>query len=125
MVMVCVKATSSTYDKLFSVDQLGVSILASDQMNVAQVFSRSGIDKFREIVWSAGKSGAPLIDAASAQLEFSVHTRMLAGTHAIFVGEVTSASFSGKPPLIYFGGGFFDGGKLVAAENVEVSKDNG
>ena len=113
MVMVCVKATSSTYEKLFSGDRLGVSILANDQAQVVGVFSKSGIDKFDQVKWSPGETGAPLIDGASAQLEFHVTSRMLAGTHAIFVGEVTHASFSGTPPLIYVGGSLFDGGQLV------------
>ena len=114
LVMVCVKETSSTYPHLYSQDVFGVSILSSQQLDVAAVFAKSGTNKFASIKWAPGESGAPLVDGASAHLEFRVQSRMLAGTHTIFVGEVTSAEFFGRPPLVYFDGGFYDGAQLVA-----------
>ena len=113
MVLVCVNSSSSTYQRLFSNDEFGVSILASDQAGVAQVFAKSGAQKFEQITWTPGKSGAPLIDGAAAQLEFRVKSRLLAGTHTIFVGIVTAAQSFGRPSLIYSAGEFYDGGQLA------------
>ncbi|MEI9430204.1 flavin reductase family protein [Mesorhizobium sp. Cs1299R1N3] len=113
LVMVCVKSTSSTYQRLFAEDHFGVSILSNEQARVAQVFAQSGVDKFSQIAWSCGNSGVPLIDDASAQMEFTVRSRMPAGTHTIFVGDVTRACAFGRPPLVYAAGKFYDGGKLV------------
>src|SRR4051812_41494505 len=56
LVMVCVKETSSTYPHLYAQDEFGVSILDSDQLDVAEIFSKSGVDKFSAISWVNGES---------------------------------------------------------------------
>ncbi|MDQ4111745.1 MAG: flavin reductase family protein [Actinomycetota bacterium] len=122
LVMVCVKETSSTYPHLFAVDTFGVSILASDQLPVANVFATSGTDKFESIAWTTGASGVPLVDGASAQLEFRVQSRMRAGTHTIFVGLVTAAASYSKPPLVYLASKFYDGASLVTVPLQEQAR---
>ncbi|MBS1885866.1 MAG: flavin reductase family protein [Actinobacteria bacterium] len=116
LVLACVAATSSTYPRLFEVDAVSVNILAHDQAAVAGAFARSGGDKFEGLEWRPGAGGAPLLAGVSAQLELAVEHRIPAGTHTIFVGRVLAASAGDKAPLLYLGGGFFDGGALRAAD---------
>jgi flavin reductase (DIM6/NTAB) family NADH-FMN oxidoreductase RutF len=109
MVMVCVAATSSTYPRLFRDDRIAINILASDQEHVARQFGARGADKFAGITWHHGANTAPVLDAASAHLEVDIVSRIPAGTHTIFLGKVTAAKATGKPPLVYFNSSFFDG----------------
>lgn len=113
MVLVCINETSSTYPKFFAGRQFGVSILANDQTGVAARFAKSGGDKFAELQWETGPHGQPLISDAAAHLELEIVSMIPAGTHTIFVGRVTNAAASGKAPLIYHNGAFFDGGRLT------------
>lgn len=113
MVLACINETSSTYPKFFGSRQFGVSILANDQEGVAMRFAKSGGDKFAELAWHEGPNGVPLISDAAANLELEIVNMLMAGTHTIFIGKVLSAETSGKPSLLYSGGGFFDGGKLT------------
>ncbi|WP_328379280.1 flavin reductase family protein [Streptomyces sp. NBC_00440] len=115
LVMVCVQRTSSTYEPLFRADHMGISILASDQLPVATVFAGKGDDKFAELRWTAGANGSPLIDSSAAVLEARIQERLQTSTHTIFIGRVTQAAHSERPPLIYSAGGFYDGGQLDAA----------
>lgn len=114
LVLVCVAATSSTYPKLFEAELLGVNILAHDQLDVARVFARSGGEKFAGVAWRHGSRGAPLLDGVSARLELTIEHRIPAGTHTIFVGRVAEAEAFERAPLVYLGGGFFDGARLQA-----------
>jgi flavin reductase (DIM6/NTAB) family NADH-FMN oxidoreductase RutF len=112
MVLVCINETSSTYPRFFAGRRFGISILANDQTNVAARFAKSGGDKFAELAWEEGPHGQPLISDATAQLELDIVSMIPAGTHTIFVGRVITAATSGKAPLVYHNGGFFDGGRL-------------
>ena len=116
MVLVCINETSSTYPKFFAGRRFGVSILANDQTHVAARFAKSGGDKFAELAWHAGPDGQPLIDDAAAQLELEIVSMLPAGTHTIIVGRVTAAAASGKAPLVYHNGAFFDGGRLAPTQ---------
>ena len=113
MVMVCVAATSSTYPRLFSSDQITINMLASDQQDVARQFGRRGADKFAGIPWHRGNNGTPILDGATAHLEVTIVSRVPAGTHTIFIGRVTDAAATGKAPLVYHNASFFDGSWLT------------
>ncbi len=113
MVLVCINETSSSYPRFFASRRFGVSILSHDQQDVAMRFSRSGGDKFAGLSWHVGENKVPLITDAAANLELEVVSMLMAGTHTIFIGKVLSAETSGKPSLLYSGGGFFDGAQLV------------
>lgn len=122
-VLVCVATTSSTYPRLFEADELSIAILANDQIALATAFARSGGDKFAAVEWEPGEHGAPVLAGVSGHLELRVEHRIQAGTHTIFVGRVLAAAASGKPPLLYFDGGFFDGGSLSPADADTTTKE--
>lgn len=113
--LVCVASTSSTYTHLVAVDEVAVNVLAHDQLDVARRFAVSGGDKFAELDWSPGENGAPIIGGAAGHFEISVTQRLPMFTHTIFIGRATAAVNRDKAPLIYLGGGFFDGGALTPA----------
>ncbi|MBE2277345.1 MAG: flavin reductase family protein [Rhodobacteraceae bacterium] len=115
MVLVCINETSSTYPRFFAGSSFGISILASDQLDVARRFAVSGGNKFAGLDWLPGPQGQPLINGAAAQLELDIVSMLPAGTHTIFIGRVVTAAASGKAPLVYHNAGFFDGGALTPA----------
>jgi flavin reductase (DIM6/NTAB) family NADH-FMN oxidoreductase RutF len=112
MVLVCVATTSATHPHLFAGDHVGVNVLANDQGGVVGVFAQTGIEKFDRVEWHEGKSGVPLLDGVSAELELSVQARIPAYTHTIFIGAVVGARAHERPPLLYLGGRLFDGAEL-------------
>lgn len=113
VVLACVAATSTTHPRLFTVDHLGINILAEDQQEVVAAFARSGGDKFSDISWRPGAKGSPLIDGASAAMEIKIEKRLQAYTHTIFTGRVLDATAGDAPPMIYLGGGLFRGSNLT------------
>jgi flavin reductase (DIM6/NTAB) family NADH-FMN oxidoreductase RutF len=83
-------------------DFFGVNILAYDQRNLSEHFARSGHDRFSNIAWSPGKTGAPLIPGALAQVECGLRQTVEAGDHTLFIGEVLCAWWRDGRPLLYF-----------------------
>ncbi len=61
------------------------------------------VDKFAGASYRLGRSGAPiLLDHAVAYLEGEVRARLEAGTHVVFLGEVTEAeTLSDGEPMSY------------------------
>jgi flavin reductase (DIM6/NTAB) family NADH-FMN oxidoreductase RutF len=115
LVLVCVNESSRSYPAVFDSDHLGVNILASDQRAVAGAFATSGGDKFAQLDWTRSERGVPVLDGVAGHFELEVKYKIPAFTHTIFIGEVIDARASGKAPLVYQGGGFFDGAQLVPA----------
>ncbi|WP_459984085.1 flavin reductase family protein [Nocardioides sp. AN3] len=113
LILVAINATSSTYPKLFGADHIAVNVVAESQEAVVQTFAKSGPDKFANIAWHPGVTGAPLIDGASGYFELAVRYRIPAYTHTIFIGEVIAASFTDEPALIYVDGSFHPGSVIL------------
>ena len=113
LVLVCVNTASQTHEHLHRGLHLGVNFLAHDQVAVANRFATSGGDKFSDTEWSPGETGVPVLHGVASHLETEINERIPAGTHTIFLCRVIAARSHGRPPLVYLGGGYFDGTKLV------------
>jgi flavin reductase (DIM6/NTAB) family NADH-FMN oxidoreductase RutF len=116
LIMVCVQKTSSTYEPLFGSEYFAVNLLAADQMPVVKVFASKREDKFSDVAWRPGPNGAPIIEGTCAHMEVQMQERLQASTHTVFLGKVVDAQFSDHPPLLYGGGAFYDGARLVPVE---------
>lgn len=113
LVLVCVNTSSQTHEHLHRGLHLGINFLAHDQIEVANRFAKSGGDKFSDTEWSPGQTGVPVLHGVSSHVETEINDRIPAGTHTIFLCRVLAAASHGRPPLVYLGGGFYDGDKLV------------
>jgi flavin reductase (DIM6/NTAB) family NADH-FMN oxidoreductase RutF len=113
MVLVCVNSGSRSHPALCTARYLGISILSREQSGAAMRFAISGGDKFSDIGWHHGERGAPVLDRASASLEIEVTDRVVVGTHSVIFGRVVAVETSERPPLVYSGRQFFDGGRLL------------
>ncbi len=94
LVMVSIAPERFTYELVSASGEFVVSILASDQAEVAQFCgSRSGrdVDKVKELGLKTLPGEAvkvPLLDNCLANLECRVVAKHPAGDHVLFVGEV-------------------------------------
>lgn len=85
-----------------------INILAADQQALAQRFATRGVERFADLEFTEGLSGAPLISGCVATFECFNRSRYTEGDHVIFVGEVEHCSHRpGASPLLYHGGKFY------------------
>ncbi|HEX6705786.1 MAG TPA: flavin reductase family protein [Albitalea sp.] len=85
-----------------------IHILAADQRELAERFSRKEPDRFAGVAFREGSAGVPIIEGAAAVFECFNRSRYSEGDHVIFVGEVERCEWQdGAQPLIYHGGRYF------------------
>ncbi len=85
-----------------------INILAADQQALAQRFATRGADRFADLAFTQGGSGAPLIAGCVATFACFNRSRYVEGDHVIFVGEVEHCSHrTGTSPLLFHGGRFY------------------
>lgn len=85
-----------------------INILAADQKALAERFASKREDRWQDVAFTDGVSGAPLLDGAAASFECFNRSRYQEGDHVIFVGEVERCSHrAGAAPLLFHGGKFY------------------
>jgi 3-hydroxy-9,10-secoandrosta-1,3,5(10)-triene-9,17-dione monooxygenase reductase component len=83
-----------------------VHVLASDQEDLAERFSRKGIERFAGLTVARGVDGIALLEGCAARFECRTAFQYDGGDHIIFVGEVQKFTNSGHEPLVYKRGRF-------------------
>ncbi|GIW43384.1 MAG: hypothetical protein KatS3mg077_0666 [Candidatus Binatia bacterium] len=107
LVLVCVDKKSESYPHFLASRIFAVNFLASDQEGVSRRFAVSGGDKFREVAWSRGATGAPILADVLGFVDCEVEQVVEGGDHTIFVGRVVAGGCDEtKTPLIYFRGNY-------------------
>ena len=77
-------------------EQTRAAILA-EALDLASVVGLEGLS------YQLGPLGSPLLEGCLASMECRVQGTLPAGTHSVFVGEVTSWNIQhGKLPLVYW-----------------------
>ncbi|MEA2376212.1 MAG: hypothetical protein QOK00_2145 [Thermoleophilaceae bacterium] len=103
-VLVCVAETAKSYRTLFRAKSFAVNVLSVDQYEVARRFAKSGGDKFADLDWEPGRTGAPILEGSCAVAESEIESRVHVHTHTIFVGRVVDVRVSDRQPLLYWDG---------------------
>jgi flavin reductase (DIM6/NTAB) family NADH-FMN oxidoreductase RutF len=86
-----------------------VNILHQDQMDLSNRFAWiKDEDRFAAGQWETAVTGAPVLQEALAWLDCTIHSRLEAGTHTVYIGEVQAASIPqpDQPPLVYWNRGY-------------------
>lgn len=106
LVLVCIDKRAKLHDHFQRGGSYAVNILADDQEFVSRRFASSGPDQFKEIGYSLGATGAPLIQGTVCGIECRIVDLLPGGDHTIVVGEVESTRINNSKPLCYFRGGY-------------------
>jgi flavin reductase (DIM6/NTAB) family NADH-FMN oxidoreductase RutF len=107
LVQVCVDHTASMFEALVHAERFGVNVLAAEQEALSRRFAAvESSHRFEGIGYSRGDSGVVLLDDALAHIECRIASRMEAGDHMIFLGEVERATARDAKPLLYYRGGY-------------------
>ena len=107
MLLVCLNTRSITQEAIHATRRLGVNILGEDQGVVAERFaSARGANKFAGMNIERGDGGVPLLADSLAFCECQIVEDVVAGTHRVFLANVTRAVAHDGTPLTYFRGKF-------------------
>jgi len=99
---------ASSMPALSSGSHYAINILAADQKALALRFASRLQDRWKDVPFTEGTGGAPLLDGAAATFECFNRSRYEEGDHVIFVGEVERCSHrAGAAPLLFHGGQFY------------------
>jgi flavin reductase (DIM6/NTAB) family NADH-FMN oxidoreductase RutF len=104
LVMFAIQHDANSYPAIVSCRHFGVSVLTSEQAQVAARFAVKGEDKLAGARLDKGQVlDVPLIADCLAQIECSTSQIFISGDHAIVVGLVEAARSQEADPLLYFG----------------------
>ena len=106
MLLVCLNTRGSTQQAIHASRVFGVNILDEDQGIVAERFASPHGQKFEGLNVERGEGGVPLLADSLAYCECRVGEDVLAGTHRVFLANVTRAVAREGSPLTYFRGKF-------------------
>jgi flavin reductase (DIM6/NTAB) family NADH-FMN oxidoreductase RutF len=106
--LVCVDRESNCCQQMLLAEAFGVSILASDQEEISNLFARTTAPaegSLQGVAYRFGTLGAPLIEDAIAHLECRLTERLDGGDHIIVIGDVVAGEqVRDTEPLLFFGG---------------------
>jgi flavin reductase (DIM6/NTAB) family NADH-FMN oxidoreductase RutF len=110
LVMISLEQGSRTHQMVRQGGCFAVVMLRADQQDLAERFSGGVADgdaRFNGIPFRRSAGGAPIPDQRLAYLDCRVVDSHSAGTHTIFIGQVTGgeAADSGAP-LLYYNRGY-------------------
>lgn len=106
LIQVSIAKTAASYATFASAQHFSVSVLAESQQDVSRLFASRAPDKFSNVAWRKGPTGSPLIDGAVAWFDCRAHDVVVAGDHAILIGEVIGFDSSTTGPLGYCQGAY-------------------
>jgi flavin reductase (DIM6/NTAB) family NADH-FMN oxidoreductase RutF len=120
LVVVHIAPQRYTHDMIMESKEFGLSILASDQMEVSQhagTVSGRKIDKFADGTLKPKPSkviSAPVLGGCAATMECKLEKAISMGDHTIFVGRVVAMEWDpDKKPLVLHRGVYYELGKSV------------
>ena len=108
LVLWSLSQAASSMTALSSGSHYAINILAAGQKELAERFASRREDRWKDVQFTEGIGGAPLLTGAAATFECFNRSRYEEGDHVIFVGEVERCSHqAGAAPLLFHGGRFY------------------
>lgn len=120
LVLCCVSRTARMHGSLSTGGRFAVSVLSSEQEDVARRFAHPsrphGWEQFGPPEWRLGPyTGSPLLTGALAWLECQVVQETVAGDHSVFIARVSDATTGGAGSALVFHGSAFHRMRRVSA----------
>jgi flavin reductase (DIM6/NTAB) family NADH-FMN oxidoreductase RutF len=94
---------SRRYPAYEAAERYAIHVLADDQMDLCQQFSRQGTD-FSGLDWRLTDDGVPLIEGCLARFDCARIAAHDGGDHLIVVGRVLRAEYREGRPLLFSSG---------------------
>jgi flavin reductase (DIM6/NTAB) family NADH-FMN oxidoreductase RutF len=106
-VLVCVQNSSTTWPRLRRMPRLGISVLAEHHNDECRALSLKNGDRFAQVEWSAGDTGAVFVHDAVAWLECELTDELPGGDHTIALLAVHALRTEpDRRPLVFHGSRF-------------------
>ena len=116
LVLWSLSRAAASLPSFLQADWFAVTVLGSHQHALSRRFARPAADKFAGIGYTGGLGGCPVLEDGLAVFECSVHNRMEAGDHVIFLGRVERMTCRDGEPLLYSAGRYCVPALLEAAD---------
>jgi flavin reductase (DIM6/NTAB) family NADH-FMN oxidoreductase RutF len=110
--LVCVNKTASAHDPIGDAGFFCVNILSPEHRRIAERFAGmddvEGDERFHDMgEWSMLSTGAPVLKGCPVSFDCRLVTKVAAGTHTIYIGEIVDLVLNaGATPLLYADGAF-------------------
>lgn len=113
LILWSLRNASSMMSVFNAVDEFIVNLLAEEHLAEGQRFAKSGPRSFESNMWTLAERRAPLLNGAAATFQCRTVSRVPAGDHMVFLGEVREFSYSSVSPLLFHAGKFFESDELL------------
>ncbi|WP_054008367.1 flavin reductase family protein [Cypionkella psychrotolerans] len=108
--LVCLNRQTGTCAAVAASGRFNVNLLPGDGGPLALHFAGAGgvtgADKFTTGAWCDDPHGTPILQDAALTFCCTVSETLQAGSHSIFIGQITSLTHGAGPALIYAQSGF-------------------
>lgn len=99
------------------VEHFAVNLLGEEHLEDGRLFAVSGPRNFDPNKWLVANEHGPLLVNAAATFNCRSSSRVPAGDHIIFLGEVLNFSYSTTSPLLFHAGQFFASDDLLGVRD--------
>ena len=106
LVLWTLSSRSASLAAFENAERYSVNVLSPAQTDLARRFSKPHADRFAGVDYRMGWANAPLIAGCAAWFECRHHSRLRAGDHVLFVGEVVTCERANGSGLVFHHGRF-------------------
>jgi flavin reductase (DIM6/NTAB) family NADH-FMN oxidoreductase RutF len=107
LVVISVDRHSRLYAAISNSGFFAASVLAESQGDLSRRFAGQTADRenrFRDVVWHADTTGAPILEGAVGWVDCRVEAIYPGGDHMLILGHVETLGFNSGEPLLYYRG---------------------
>ena len=117
-ILVCVNKSASAHDPIGKAGFFCVNILAPAHRQIAERFAGmdgvEGDERFNGMgEWSALTTGAPVLKGCPVSFDCKMVSKVAAGTHTIYIGEIVDIALDPKAHALLYCDGAFVHGELL------------
>ena len=102
LILLCVDHGIESFRVMAEAEHFAVNFLAEDQEDVARRFATKSADRFRNLAYSEGGHGSPLLAGCLGFVECRKIASHPHGDHTIIIGQVLEAEAHGGNPLLFY-----------------------
>lgn len=107
--LVCVNASASADSLIHESGSFAINFLTARQHGIARLFSTPKLapdERFVKGSWISLETGAPVLEGTVASFDCRVESRVLSGTHHVYIGRVVAVTSLDLDVLLYRDGSF-------------------